>query len=226
MPGLGTFHNRDVELTLTGRSQRNGQDCAVIEYRAYFNPLEIATGGMTLKVRSHYWGLIWVFLTRREVEYATLYEDVLGELKLRGKRWRKSSTSSAAEYLSPRAGNRRRHEVAWRGISGTDCVPARRAALVHRFGAGDAFFADDKLTYGMPDGKAHCVDYTIAALEKKLDPKKFARIHRGTLVNVSWIKEVSSLPGGGLSVRLKDAKGTDLTLARDRAREFKARLCG
>jgi hypothetical protein len=84
MPGLGTFHNRDVELTLTGRSQRNGQDCAVIEYRAYFNPLEIATGGMTLKGRSHYWGLIWVSLTRREVEYATLYEDVLGELKLPG----------------------------------------------------------------------------------------------------------------------------------------------
>jgi hypothetical protein len=84
MPGIGTFHNRDVELTLTGRSQRNGQDCAVIEYRAYFNPLDIATGGMTLKGRSHYWGLIWVSLTRQEVEYATLYEDVLGELKLPG----------------------------------------------------------------------------------------------------------------------------------------------
>jgi two-component system LytT family response regulator len=88
------------------------------------------------------------------------------------------------------------------------------------------FFAEDKLTYGMADGKAHCVDYTIAALEKKLDPKKFARIHRGALVNVSWIKEVSSLPGGGLSVRLKDVKGTDLMVARDRARGFKARLCG
>jgi two-component system LytT family response regulator len=87
------------------------------------------------------------------------------------------------------------------------------------------FLAEDKLTYGIADGKAHCVDLSIAALEKKLDPRRFVRIHRGTLVNISWIQEVSPLPGGGLNVRLKDAKGTDLTVARDRARGFKARLC-
>jgi hypothetical protein len=84
MPGVGTFHNRDVELTLIGRSPRNGQQCAVIEYRAFFNPLDIANGGMTLKGRSHYWGLIWVSLDRQQIEYATLYEDVAGELRLPG----------------------------------------------------------------------------------------------------------------------------------------------
>jgi hypothetical protein len=41
------------------------------------------------------------------------------------------------------------------------------------------------------------------------------------MVNVDWIKEVASLLGGALNVRLKDGKGTDLTVARDRAREFK-----
>jgi hypothetical protein len=82
MPGVGTFQNRDVYLTWTGRSQRNGTECALIEYRAFFNPLEIANGGMTLNGRSHYWGEIWVSLATRQIEYATLYEDVLGELKL------------------------------------------------------------------------------------------------------------------------------------------------
>jgi hypothetical protein len=82
MPGVGTFQNRDVYLTWTGRSQRNGTECALIQYRAFFNPLEIANGGMTLKGRSHYWGEIWVSLATRQIEYATLYEDVLGELKL------------------------------------------------------------------------------------------------------------------------------------------------
>jgi two-component system, LytTR family, response regulator len=86
------------------------------------------------------------------------------------------------------------------------------------------FFAEDKLTYAVSEGKAYCVDYAIAELEKKLDPKKFLRIHRSTMVNVHWIKEVSSLMGGALNVRLKDAKGTDLTVARDRAREFKTRV--
>jgi hypothetical protein len=84
MPGVGTFHNRDVQLTWLGRSQRNGQECAVIEYRAYFNPLQIDNGGMTLKGRSHYWGEIWVSLSTKQIEYATLYEDVLGEMTLAG----------------------------------------------------------------------------------------------------------------------------------------------
>jgi hypothetical protein len=84
MPGIGTFQNRDVQLTWVGRSQRNAQECAVIEYRAFFNPLAIATGGMTLTGRSHYWGQIWVSTATRQIEYATLQEDVLGELKLPG----------------------------------------------------------------------------------------------------------------------------------------------
>jgi two-component system, LytTR family, response regulator len=88
------------------------------------------------------------------------------------------------------------------------------------------FFSEDKLTYAAVGEKAYCVDATIMQLEKRLDPRKFFRIHRATLVNVSWIKEVSSLPGGGLNIRLKDARGTDLVVARDRAREFKERMSG
>jgi len=85
------------------------------------------------------------------------------------------------------------------------------------------FYAEDKLTYAASEGKVYCVDHSIADLEKRLDPRKFVRIHRGTVVSLAWIKEITSLPGGSLNIRLKDAKNTDLTVARDRAREFKAR---
>lgn len=85
------------------------------------------------------------------------------------------------------------------------------------------FYAEDKLIYAVSEGKAYSVDHSIVELEKKLDPKKFVRIHRSTVVNLAWIKEVTSLPGGSLNIRLKDAKNTDLTAARDRAREFKTR---
>jgi hypothetical protein len=84
MPGIGTFQNRDVQLMWAGKSHRNGQDCALIHYNAYFNPLELAVGGMTLRGRSHYWGQIWVSLSTKQIEYGTLYEDVLGEMKLPG----------------------------------------------------------------------------------------------------------------------------------------------
>jgi two-component system LytT family response regulator len=86
------------------------------------------------------------------------------------------------------------------------------------------FRAEDKLTYAVSEGKQYSVDYSIMELEKKLDPEKFVRVHRGTVVNVTWIKEASTLPGGALNLRLKDRQGTDLTVARDRAREFKTRL--
>ena len=86
------------------------------------------------------------------------------------------------------------------------------------------FYAEDKLTYAASEGKAYCVDHSIAELEKRLDPRKFVRIHRSTVVSLTWIKEVTSLPGGSLNIRLKDARKTDLTVARDRAREFKKRI--
>jgi two-component system LytT family response regulator len=86
------------------------------------------------------------------------------------------------------------------------------------------FYAEDKLTYAVSEGKSWCIDSAIAQLEKKLDPKQFLRIHRATLVNVAWIREITSLPGGMLNIRLKDGKGTDLTVARDRARAFKEQL--
>jgi hypothetical protein len=83
MPGVGVFHNRDVVLEWIGLSQRNGQDCALIKYEAFFNPLEIATGGMTLNGRSDYWGEIWVSLGTKQIEYGTINESVVAETKCR-----------------------------------------------------------------------------------------------------------------------------------------------
>lgn len=84
LPGRSTFHNRDVVLEWVGLSKRSGQDCAVIDYRAFLNPLQVTAGGMSLRARSDYWGQVWVSLKTRQVEYATLYEEVLGEMTLPG----------------------------------------------------------------------------------------------------------------------------------------------
>ncbi len=86
------------------------------------------------------------------------------------------------------------------------------------------FIAKDKLTFGVTDEKSHVVDSSISELEQKLDPKKFIRIHRSTLVNLDWVHEVHSVFAGGMIVRLKDAKRTQLQVARDRARALKERL--
>jgi hypothetical protein len=84
MPGVGTFRNHEIVLEWIGRSERNGQDCALIRYQAFFNPLTIVNAGMSLNGRSDYWGMIWVSLATKQVENATIYENVQGELKLTG----------------------------------------------------------------------------------------------------------------------------------------------
>jgi two-component system LytT family response regulator len=81
------------------------------------------------------------------------------------------------------------------------------------------FYAEDKLTFAAVKGKPHIVDHTISDLEQKLDPAKFYRIHRSTLLNLSWVQEMDSL-----LVRLKDDSRTELVIARDRTRGLRERL--
>jgi DNA-binding LytR/AlgR family response regulator len=85
------------------------------------------------------------------------------------------------------------------------------------------FFAKDKLTFAVSGGKQHVIDFTMAELDTLLDARRFVRIHRATIVNVSSVREI--YPGvDGLLVRLKDDRNTELSVARDRVRELKERL--
>ena len=86
------------------------------------------------------------------------------------------------------------------------------------------FVAKDKLTYAVGGEKQFVVDVTIAELEQKLDPARFMRIHRATLVNLDFIAEVHTAFAGGMVVRLKDVRRTELAVARDRVRALKQRL--
>ena len=87
------------------------------------------------------------------------------------------------------------------------------------------FFAQERQTYAATDARTYCIDSTIAELEPKLDRARFFRIHRAVLLNLEWVVELTPLFAGRLAVRLKDKKGTVLTVARDRARDLKTRLC-
>ncbi len=86
------------------------------------------------------------------------------------------------------------------------------------------FTARDKLTYAVARGRELCIDHSLAELERKLDPKRFVRIHRATTVNLDWVKEIDAGIGGGALLRLKDEKQTELVVARDRVRALKERL--
>jgi two-component system, LytTR family, response regulator len=86
------------------------------------------------------------------------------------------------------------------------------------------FVARDKLTYAVINGKEHCVDQTIAALEEKLDPSHFLRIHRAILLNLDWVKQADVSFAGGTFISLKDTRATQLPVARDRVKLLRSRM--
>jgi two-component system LytT family response regulator len=59
---------------------------------------------------------------------------------------------------------------------------------------------------------AYLIRMTMNELEQKLDPDRFARIHRSTIVNISRVKEVTPDWHGEFDVKLTD--GTNLRLTR------------
>jgi two-component system LytT family response regulator len=120
----------------------------------------------------------------------------------------------ARELAAELAPNRRLERIASRVGERTTVLDVAR--ISH-------FSSKDKLTFGVVNGHEHVVDYTLTELEARLDARRFARIHRATIVNIAFVQEL--YPGiDGVLVRLKDDQKTELSVARDRVRELKERL--
>ena len=62
--------------------------------------------------------------------------------------------------------------------------------------------------------KTHLLRESMSKLEKNLDPEKFCRIHRSTIVNIENIKDLEPISTGDYNVTLKD--NTKLKLSRNR----------
>jgi two-component system LytT family response regulator len=72
--------------------------------------------------------------------------------------------------------------------------------------------AADNYVYLHVNGASHLVRDSLKAMEKKLDPERFARVHRSAIVNLSSIAELKPLDHGDYEVTLRD--GTRLTATR------------
>lgn len=70
--------------------------------------------------------------------------------------------------------------------------------------------------------KTHLLRETMNELETKLDPEKFLRIHRSTIVNIDRIKEMHPHFNGDYIVLLSD--GTELKLSRSRREQVQSIL--
>jgi two-component system, LytTR family, response regulator len=67
-------------------------------------------------------------------------------------------------------------------------------------------------------GSAYPRRESLAALEKKLDGRRFVRVHRGHLVNVDRIREIQPWDHGDYRILLRDGSYVNLS------RRYRSRL--
>lgn len=72
------------------------------------------------------------------------------------------------------------------------------------------------------DGRRHLLRETMQALEERLDPARFFRIHRSAIVRIDLVDTLLRGAGGDYEVQLKD--GTRLRVSRSRREALERRL--
>jgi len=68
-------------------------------------------------------------------------------------------------------------------------------------------------------GRTHIINYRLKELELRLDPSKFIRLSRGTIVHIDAVSHISPLPGGSLEVALVNERY--FSVSRTHARTFR-----
>ena len=71
-------------------------------------------------------------------------------------------------------------------------------------------------------GSVHLIRDTLSALEDRLDPADFFRVHRSTIVRLDRVEALLTAPGGDYAVKLRD--GPRLKVARGRRDALAERL--
>jgi two-component system LytT family response regulator len=97
-------------------------------------------------------------------------------------------------------------------------VRAEGRVLVIDLAAVDWIGAADNYVTLHAGAREHLVRDTIANFDRRLDPDRFVRIHRSTIVQIDRIAELQPDFHGDFTVRLKN--GTSLALSRT----FRARV--
>jgi hypothetical protein len=84
MADIGNYSHKDIQLTWTGISAFNDDLCAVIEFRAIDNRLEIEMPGLKTKGTEQYWGTVWVSEISGLIEYAEMFSGTAQEIEVTG----------------------------------------------------------------------------------------------------------------------------------------------
>ncbi|MDX1427843.1 MAG: LytTR family DNA-binding domain-containing protein [Salegentibacter mishustinae] len=84
------------------------------------------------------------------------------------------------------------------------------------------FYSENKASYlTTTSGRNYPVDVSLENLEKDLDPEKFFRINRKSIVNIDCIEDIISYTNSRLEIKVKAFNEFQLIVSRERVRDFK-----
>ena len=84
MADIGTYSHSEIRLCRSGISAIDGEICAVIEYNAPDNKVEISMPGLKTRGTEEYWGTIWVSLKTGLIASAVMFSGTVQEISVEG----------------------------------------------------------------------------------------------------------------------------------------------
>ncbi|MDP2876176.1 MAG: LytTR family DNA-binding domain-containing protein [Holophaga sp.] len=86
------------------------------------------------------------------------------------------------------------------------------------------FQAEDKYVNLLTEGRSFITDFTLKELEQRLDPERFVRIHKSTIIALHRVSRISKWFQGEQIVVLDDKVGTRLKVGRSYVENFRNRM--
>lgn len=82
-----------------------------------------------------------------------------------------------------------------------------------------SFESEDKLVFARTPQGRFVLNMTMKELEERLDAKTFYRVHKQTIVQLAYAREVHSLAGGHFLLKLSD--GSETQIGRNYVKTFR-----
>ena len=84
MSDIGSYSHKNVTLTWTGISAVDGELCAIIEFNAINNKIELSMDMIKTRGTEQYCGTVLLSLKTKNIEKATMYSGTVQEIEVKG----------------------------------------------------------------------------------------------------------------------------------------------
>jgi two-component system LytT family response regulator len=105
-------------------------------------------------------------------------------------------------------------------------IPSKLGDKIYILSDDDIIYlaSEERIVFAYLYETRFMVNYTLDELQARLNPDKFFRIHRSTLVNLNYISMIETWFAGGYRTKMKDKKGTELIISRASGKLLRQKL--